>query len=157
MRTQPRLLLVLSEATLFFCVQVSGQPGWFWQNPVPQGNTLHDVVTIDARTFLAVGDLGTVVKTTDAAAHWSVQHYVGGSGQDLHGVSFFNADTGIAVGIFGTLARTTDGGLTWVSLTSGITADFYDVSMITAGVGVAVGNRGAIYRTTDGGVPGEVN
>jgi hypothetical protein len=53
----------------------SAQPGWFWQNPRPQGNALYGVSVLNANTMIAVGDAGTVVKSTDGGAKWTVQSY----------------------------------------------------------------------------------
>jgi photosystem II stability/assembly factor-like uncharacterized protein len=61
-------------------------PGWSWQNPLPQGNTLLGVSVLDANTLIAVGAAGTAMKTTDGGATWAVQHYAGG-GLYLSGVS----------------------------------------------------------------------
>ncbi len=50
----------------FIFVKITlAQDGWFWQYPKPQGNTLHDIFIFDQNTAIAVGDLGTVIKTTD--------------------------------------------------------------------------------------------
>ncbi len=46
---------------------------WFWQNPLPQGNTLYSVKYISATVGWAVGDLGTILKTTDGGTTWSSQ------------------------------------------------------------------------------------
>jgi photosystem II stability/assembly factor-like uncharacterized protein len=41
------------------------QSGWFWQNPLPQGNSLQSVHFIDNETGWTVGNAGTVLKTID--------------------------------------------------------------------------------------------
>ncbi len=41
------------------------QSGWYWQNPVPQGNPLHDVFFINDTNGWAVGDLGSILYTRD--------------------------------------------------------------------------------------------
>ena len=38
--------------------------GWFWQNPLPQGNRLNSVCFTDANTGTAVGSAGTILRTT---------------------------------------------------------------------------------------------
>ena len=43
---------------------------WFWQNPLPQGNTLEDVTFIGSDTAVAVGNFGTIMKTTDGGVSW---------------------------------------------------------------------------------------
>ncbi len=44
--------------TLFLTQICSAQ--WFWQNPLPQGNTLRSVKFISPTTGWAVGDYGTI-------------------------------------------------------------------------------------------------
>ncbi len=126
-------------------------PGWFWQNPLPQGNHLWGVSVLDANTVVAVGTFSTVIKTTDGGVTWAVQHYAGGTTDALLGVSFVGADTGTTVGSSGTILRTTDGGATWTLQTSGTPAWLYGVSFVDSNTGTAVGERGTIVRTTDGG------
>src|SRR5260370_38113224 len=85
--------------------------GWFWQNPLPQGNFLNAVAVLDPNTAVAVGALGMIVRTTDGGATWKVQW--SGTTQHLFGVSFTDANTGTVVGDNGTILRTADGGGTW--------------------------------------------
>src|SRR5712692_2012897 len=125
------------------------QSGWFWQNPLPQGNTLNAVAAIDTDTVVAVGDLGTVARTTDKGVTWSVQHHAGGTENRLLGVSFVDAHTGTAVGEFGTVLRTTDGNA-WTPQRSGTKNHLSAVSFVDRNTGTAVGAGGTILRTTDG-------
>ncbi|MCX6227105.1 MAG: hypothetical protein NTV01_20540 [Bacteroidia bacterium] len=46
---------------------------WFWQNPLPQGNILNCVKFVDATTGFAVGDCGTILKTTNGGIDWIAQ------------------------------------------------------------------------------------
>jgi photosystem II stability/assembly factor-like uncharacterized protein len=46
------------------------QAGWFWQNPKPQGNMLNSVYFVDQATGYAVGNAGTIIKTTDGGISW---------------------------------------------------------------------------------------
>ena len=50
-------------------VQV-GSSGWLWGNPLPQGNTLRAMSFAGANGY-AVGDFGTLLKTTDGGTTWS--------------------------------------------------------------------------------------
>ncbi len=43
------------------------QSGWFWQNPLPQGNLLGRVSFVEANTGTAVGIGGTILRTTTGA------------------------------------------------------------------------------------------
>jgi len=49
------------------------QSGWFWQNPLPQGNTLNAVAVLDPQNAIAVGNSGTILRTTDSGATWTRQ------------------------------------------------------------------------------------
>ncbi len=92
--------VLFRSAAVFFGITVvpslaSAQSGWFWQNPLPQGNNLHAVATPDLNTAIAVGDLGAIVRTSDGGANWTVQP--GGTADNLLAVFFVDANTGWAV------------------------------------------------------------
>src|SRR5215469_5663383 len=91
------------------------QSGWFWQNPLPQGNPLHAVSVLDSGTVTAVGDFGTILRTTDGGASWAAQ--TSGTTNVLLGLSFVDVNTGWAVGEAGTILQTTDGGASWTPQT----------------------------------------
>ena len=57
-----------------------------------------------ANTGTAVGDFGTIVRTTNGGATWVAQN--SGTRNLLRGVSFSDATTGTAVGSGGTILRT---------------------------------------------------
>jgi photosystem II stability/assembly factor-like uncharacterized protein len=46
---------------------------WFWQNPLPLGNPLNGVSFADADTGTAVGDFGTIFRTTNGGTSWTSQ------------------------------------------------------------------------------------
>ena len=48
--------------------QINAQ--WFWQNPLPQGNTLLDMSFVNQNLGWAVGYNGTILKTTDGGENW---------------------------------------------------------------------------------------
>ena len=67
--------------------------GWSWQNPLPQGNWLHGVDFVDVNTGTAVGDGGTILRTTDGGDTWTeAQGPIGGyvgldfEGEDHEGI-----------------------------------------------------------------------
>ena len=79
-----------------FLSELKAQQNWSWQNPLPQGNTLYSVKYISAAVGWAVGDLGTILKTTDGGTTWSTQ--TSGTTNNLWGVFFTDANNGTAVG-----------------------------------------------------------
>ena len=87
--------------------------GWIWQNPLPQGNTLRCVSFTDVNTGTAVGDFGTILRTTNGGATWVSQS--SGTEHVLTGVSFTDANSGTVVGGSGTILHTSNGGANWAS------------------------------------------
>jgi photosystem II stability/assembly factor-like uncharacterized protein len=140
--------------TLFYCALIivpesSPQEGWFWQNPLPQGNGLSSVSFVNELTGWTVGEYGTILRTTDGGINWTLQS--SGTIETLTGVSFTDSDYGTAVGGPGTILRTTDGGTTWTEQLSGTTEWLEGVSFTDSVNGTAVGFLGKILRTTNGG------
>ena len=152
MKTLFNIIALLFSLIVALFFDLHAQSGWFWQNPLPQGNSLSSVSFTDANTGAAVGAGGTILRTTDGGAHWTSQ--TSGILNTLYGVSFKDANTGIAVGDYGTIFRTTNGGASWMYL-DGPTYTFNyslkGVSLTNSNTGTAVGSPGIIIRTTDGG------
>lgn len=123
--------------------------GWRWQNPLPQGNALHDIDAIDDLIAAAVGDDGTILRTTDGGATWVPQS--SGTQEDLRSVAFVGPSFGVAVGSGGTILRTTDAGVTWLRQSAPATGTLLGVTFANALSGFAVEDIGRILRTTDGG------
>ena len=111
--------LVVIFFQLILLSQTKAQQNWSWQNQLPQGNTLYSVKFISATVGWAVGDLGTILKTTDGGTTWSSQK--SGTTNNLRGIFFTDANNGTAVGWDGTILRTTNGGTSWTKQTSGTT------------------------------------
>ena len=103
---------------------------------------------VDLNNGTAVGDYGTILRTTNGGTTWTSQ--TSGTTADLYGVSFSDANNGTAVGMFGTTLRTTDGGTIW-TLQTATSYNLESVSFTDANNGTAVGEAGTILRTTNGG------
>ena len=151
-------LILLIQVTLFFLTltEAYSQSGWFSQNSGTTYN-LHGVFFTDANTGNAVGDNGTILRTTDGGTNWTMQL----SGiTSWRGVYFVNANTGSAVGWDYTsessgvsvIKRTTNGGNNWFHQSCPIINILISsVSFTDANTGTAVGEGGNIFRTTNGG------
>ena len=135
----------------------TGDGGWLWQNPLPQGNSLFDVTCLDAAHAWAVGEAGTILGTTDGGATWQAQR--SGTSDDLSAVAFAAPERGWAVGrryqrfqsYYGAILATTDGGTTWIPQDSNVQQALNDVAFADADHGWAVGANGTIVATVDGG------
>jgi hypothetical protein len=101
-------------------------------------------VTYGAGKFVAVGDEGVIVTSSDGRT-WNEP--VSGSASNLLGVTFGGSQFA-AVGAGGTILTSTDG-TTWTSRTSSVPADLQAVAFGN-GVFVAVGWSLTILTSTDG-------
>src|ERR1051326_4896056 len=129
--------------------QVAADSGWTFQNPQPTGNALRAVAALDVRTIIAVGDQGSILRTTDTGVTW--KRISSGTSALLSGISFADANTGLAVGRQGPLLPTVDGGSTWTPQSSGTGGWLRGASFTDAGTGTVVGDAGTILRTVDWG------
>ena len=133
-------------------VQV-GSSGWLWGNPLPQGNTLR-AMAFAGTTGYAVGDFGTLLKTTDAGDTWT--GLPAGTFSNLTEVEAIDANTVVAGG--GCVARlSTDGGQSFSRIAftpvesscpdgSHLAALWY----VNAQHGYLVLNDGSVFETTNG-------
>ncbi len=111
--------IIYSSILFIFLFTSSNYSQWFWQNPLPRGNPLYHVHVFNSNTAIAVGAIGTVIKTTDGGTSWNSQ--TSGTTVLLESVHFTDNNTGWVVEWDGTILNTTDGGTNWDSKTSGTT------------------------------------
>ncbi|MFZ5432937.1 MAG: YCF48-related protein [Calditrichota bacterium] len=145
-------ILLLSAAVL---LQVSSAFGldWTWQNPLPTGCNLNGVAFAGEQECWAVGNLGTVLHSTDGGQNWQLIPL--DVNVDLWDITFVDALHGWIIGAGNTILRTTDGGTTWSELDVGTTCTVASIYFVNADEGWAVGNGGytsIIRHTTDGGL-----
>lgn len=134
------LLLVLiniSHAELSWVPQTSGT-----------AQLLFDIYFANKNTGYAVGNYGTILKTTDAGKTWSAIN--SGTTQHLRSVFFVDENTGYVTGWASLILKTTDGGSTWTQLLSG-KLTVYDVYFpVDQYTGYSVG-KWKVVKTIDGG------
>jgi photosystem II stability/assembly factor-like uncharacterized protein len=88
-----KIILVISFL-LIISTQTNAQ--WFWQNPLPTGNRLNDVVYVNDSVGFICGEGVTIFKTIDAGSTWhTIQVNISG---ELHSIDFVNENCGFAVG-----------------------------------------------------------
>lgn len=143
-----KLILIVLFFLLFQITKVYTQPNWFWQNPLPQGNTLHSVKFINTFTGIAVGESGIILRTTNKGLDWNV--VLKSTDRILHFVSILDSTSLITVGSSGVILKSTNSGLNWFSLFSGITNDLYTSIFLNSLTGYAAGYE-IVLKTTDGG------
>ncbi len=125
------------------------QSGWYWQNPLPQGNDIYYSFVFDQNTIISVGMAGVIMKTSNAGLNWNVQTV--GTEKILHRPFFINNYTGWVVGFPNAVLKSTDGGSNWTTQTadsSGMPNSIYFVNALTGWLACSLDY---VYRTTDGG------
>jgi photosystem II stability/assembly factor-like uncharacterized protein len=125
----------------------TGENGWVWQNPLPQGNPLYGITCPTATNCLAVGDGGTIVATTDGS--WTA--LTSGTTKALRSISCINSTTCYAAGDTGTIVKTTDSGNTWTLQSSGTTANLKKIICFAPDTCYAITNPSLGLLKTDNG------
>lgn len=142
------LLLLLSSQISF------AQTGWFWQNPLPQGNNLNAVKFININTGWAVGEKGTFIKTTNRGENWIPQNILFDS--SLMSICFIDTLNGFICGKAGMIIKTTNAGLNWTFTQLNDKYELNNIFFINQNTGIIVGynsavDGGVIFKTTNGG------
>lgn len=145
---------LFSHALLLLSLTITTQAqqtSWQWVNPLPQGNLLNGLAAVNQDTVFAVGDYGTVIRSTNGGVNWNVLPNAGGMSEQLFGVHFPTSQTGYAVGTTGQYVKTTDGGATWFYHQAPTLSDLYAAHFVSASTGWIAGAFGTILGTTNGG------
>jgi photosystem II stability/assembly factor-like uncharacterized protein len=143
---------LLGGASASAQVVSTGHSGWFWSNPVPQGEPLTDV-SFAGGVGYAVGNFGTVLRTSDSGATWTSLP----SGLEAN-LTEVDAITPASVIVAGgcVLRRSDDSGATfvrlpWTASDSSCPEPIAAVDFPTAATGYLLLGDGTILRTQDGG------
>ena len=156
MRTIKILFLVL-------IIPITSFTQWEWQNPLPQGYNLNDVMILNDNNIYAVGDESTFMKSSDGGINWEVKLNIANTAHKLRSVIFINQQRGFIVShddngdlYNGWLLTTSDGGNEWTAQAFGY--NLHKVFFIDEHDGWIVGStfglpgNGRILKTTDGGL-----
>ncbi len=103
-----RLYIFLSFILLLGPDKTHSQDGWFWLNPLPQGNWLTDVEFTSSNTVYVSGYGGTMMKSTNNGVTFSVMS----NNECGKSIVFINELTGFSNSTNGIL-KTTNGGNNW--------------------------------------------
>jgi photosystem II stability/assembly factor-like uncharacterized protein len=126
----------------------NAQHGWTWQNPRPQGNALNDVTHITGSEWLACGEHGSLIRSSDDGATWTLESFGRVSG--IVRIHFPSPDDGYVLNQ-GSVFQSTDGGRTWDRQIN-TQYTLWDIDFADAKHGIAVGSFGTILHTSDAGV-----
>jgi photosystem II stability/assembly factor-like uncharacterized protein len=136
------------EKRRLFPLQSTGV--WTELNPkVPRVDYL-GIHFVNSDTGWAVGDLGSVIKTTDGGQSWSVSET--NTTTPILKARSFNEQLVISSGFDGMILRSIDGGETFTQVTSGVTGDLWGLQMLNDTLGWACGTANSLVKTTDAGI-----
>jgi len=112
--------------------------------------TLYDVETTGAATAVAVGSLGTIIRSTDSAATWTT--VASGTTALLKALDRVPGGRRLyVVGGAGTVLSSDDDGATWTARTAPTTQLLNDVVALGPNELWVAGGGGVIFRSTDAG------
>jgi photosystem II stability/assembly factor-like uncharacterized protein len=124
---------------------------WFWQNPLPQGNSILSISFPSELTGYLGTYGGAIVKTTDGGTSWTpLFHNINiGFGH----LAFYNNNVGIAGSAMATqIARTTDGGLTWTTQSFSPYDLIASICILNDSCTYAGSSWGQLYQSSDMGI-----
>lgn len=144
MKNTSIILFVLIALTISSNAQTTG---WSTQtNPTTQ--TLYGVANSNSNIWVAVGDAGTIIRSSDSGITWTT--VTSPVADALHGVSL-HGNFGLAVGVSGRVLRSTNSGISWTEMTRPTTRILYAVS-ITDVSSIATGQEGTLLWSSDIGI-----
>lgn len=152
-----KLMCAFAFFICFFDI-VSAQFIWQWSHPFPQGNRLHYIKIVSDNHFVALGESGTCLNTSNAGMNWSIYHHsLDSLPVDFYGGWFFNMSTGLACGRYGNIWRTTNSGKNWNVIPSGVGTDLARIYFKDIYTGYISGKRagnipGCLLKTTNAGI-----
>lgn len=141
------LLVIVLTASIS---SVFAQHTWLLQDTPTQEN-LNGVDFITDNTGIAVGDNGTILRTTDGGLNW--EQIAISYTNNLNGLAFSDLNIIFVVGSGGLVLKSVDQGLTWNPLNiPGVTYNLNDISMNPVfSFGLITGQTNAIIQTNDRG------
>ncbi len=133
---------------LLFCNVSFSQSGWYWANPLPQGNNLTKVIFTNENTGFSVGENGVFLRTTNGGVNWTSSRI---TPLRINSMYFIDSYTGY-ISASARILKTTNSGLNWFSETNITHAVFTNMYFMNENTGYATGDYSAyIYKTTNGG------
>jgi photosystem II stability/assembly factor-like uncharacterized protein len=115
---------------------------------------LYSVYFLDVNTGFAVGDIHTILKTTDAGLDWINISQPEPDYITYYAILFVNNSIGYISVTYNnfprTVLKTTNGGINWFGPGPG-NGGGYSISFPNQNIGYSVGNGGYISKTTNGG------
>lgn len=150
-----KLLTTLALIVLFNCVLIA-QNGWVWQNPLPHGNDISNLLAVNTTTAYAMC-FNSVIKSTNAGSNWSI--YYTNHSQNNTSLQFINETTGFIVSDSGLVLKTVNGGVNWNTVYDFRQSGFHKIYFYDVNTGYLLkynnyysGFGTLLYRSTNSGI-----
>jgi len=142
------ILLFVSPKNLF------PQEEWFWQNPLPQGNHIREIISIDENNIVAGGLSGVFIKSTDSGLNWDISYL--SKNTFLTDLKYFSSVNYLFALAFdfslGTvLYKSEDLGSSWDSIFTFNNLYIMDIDKNSEDLLFTVGGSGKIFKSSDNG------
>ncbi|HTK80804.1 MAG TPA: CotH kinase family protein [Bacteroidota bacterium] len=138
------------DSTMYFALL---QPESYTQKWFRQSNNYwqrwYDIKFADAVNGFAVGDQGTLLRTTDAGLTWSADSI--GIGLPFRSIAIPALNNLFAAGEHGALYRSIDTGKTWSRIDLGTFRGLRGVTFLNSQKGWVFGEGGTLFETNNGG------
>ncbi len=132
-----------------------GGGNWNWQEITTiTSNRLNSIGAITADIIIAVGEKGTIIRTSDGGTTWEDKSISDTSiyfNKILISTFYPSFERGWIVGTKGKIYRTSDYGNNWFESFSGTDKDLNDISFRNPDDGIVAGDDGTVRYTSDGG------
>lgn len=143
------ILIISLVANHFSLLTINAQTGWVKQSPLPTGNLLRSSDFINTNTGIAVGNFGTIVKTTNQGNTWTTK--TSGTDKNLYHVCFINQNTGFVAGIINGYLKTTNSGENWEQIYLGNNQTPGKFFFVNENIGYLIGGNSLVMKTLNGG------
>ncbi len=148
----------LTIYAIIFPFLLIGQPSWSRVTPLPQENTLNDIVKIPGTNkLIAAGYGSTIMISNNEGESWEfiLNPANKENNYQIKGFHFINSDIGFIYGGHETILKTEDGGYNWFEVFgSGSMYNWKcinDLQFINSSVGFGLRDYGILMKSTDGG------
>ncbi len=150
-----KIIIVLIVFLISYHSEIFSQEEWFWQNPLPQGNHIQKIISIDENNIVAGGLKGFFIKSTDSVLSWNVSYL--SENYSLSRLKYFSPDN-ILFAFVGDLVvggtmlyKSSDKGSSWDSIFTFNNWGPTDIDKNSENILYGVGGSGKIYKSNDYG------
>jgi len=148
-------LIFLIAFIIVWQSKILSQEEWLWQNPLPQGNHIRSIISLDENNIVAAGLKGFFLKSTDSGLSWDVSYL--SQNFSVSELKYFSPDN-ILFAFVGDLVvggtilyKSTDKGTSWDSISYFYNWSITDLDKNSDNNLFAVGGNGKIFKSTDSG------